>query len=104
MISPIRNEKGEITNFLAIKEDITEHELLKQEVEERNQELARTQTLTAMGRMATMIAHDLRNPLSSIKMTLQIWGKRAEESSGQRSQGNETNLIGSGAIHGKYPR
>ena len=78
LISPIRNEQDEITHFLAIKEDITEHVQLKQEVEERNQELARTQTLTAMGRMATMIAHDLRNPLSSIKMTLQIWGKRAE--------------------------
>jgi len=86
VISPIRNEQNEITHFLAIKEDITEHVLLKQEVEERNQELARTQTLTAMGRMATMIAHDLRNPLSSIKMTLQIWGKRAEESWGEEAR------------------
>jgi len=86
MISPIRNEQGEISHFLAIKEDITEHMLLKKEVEERNQELARTQTLTAMGRMATMIAHDLRNPLSSIKMTLQIWGKRAEESWGEEAK------------------
>ncbi|NOZ54603.1 MAG: PAS domain S-box protein [Gammaproteobacteria bacterium] len=86
VISPIRNEQGEITHFLAIKEDITEHQLLKKEVEERNQELARTQTLTAMGRMATMIAHDLRNPLSSIKMTLQIWGKRAEESWGEAAR------------------
>ncbi len=86
MISPIRNEQGEIAHFLAIKEDITEHIYLKKEVEERNQELARTQTLTAMGRMATMIAHDLRNPLSSIKMTLQIWGKRAEESWGEEAK------------------
>jgi len=86
MISPIRNEQGEIAHFLAIKEDITEHMRLKKEVEERNQELARTQTLTAMGRMATMIAHDLRNPLSSIKMTLQIWGKRAEESWGEEAR------------------
>jgi PAS domain S-box-containing protein len=86
LISPIRNDQGEITNFLAIKEDVTEHELLKKEVEERDQELARTQTLTAMGRMATMIAHDLRNPLSSIKMTLQIWGKRAEESWGEEAR------------------
>ncbi|NOX91296.1 MAG: PAS domain S-box protein [Gammaproteobacteria bacterium] len=86
MISPIRNEQGEIAHFLAIKEDITEHMRLKKEVEERNQELAHTQTLTAMGRMATMIAHDLRNPLSSIKMTLQIWGKRAEESWGEEAR------------------
>ncbi len=86
VISPIRNEQSEITHFLAIKEDITEHMRLKQEIEERNQEIARTQTLTAMGRMATMIAHDLRNPLSSIKMTLQIWGKRAEKSWGEEAK------------------
>ncbi len=85
LISPIRDEQGEITHFLAIKEDITEHVRLKEEVEERNQELAKTQTLTAMGRMATMIAHDLRNPLSSIKMTLQIWGKRAESDWGEEA-------------------
>jgi len=75
-ISAIRNPAGEITHFLAVKEDITERKRLESEVEERNRELARTETLTAMGRMASMIAHDLRNPLSSVKMTLQILGKQ----------------------------
>jgi len=76
-ISPIRNSKGCITHYLAIKEDITERLQLKEEVEARNRELARAQTSAAMGRMASMIVHDLRNPLSSVKMTLQILGKRA---------------------------
>ncbi|HIP52642.1 MAG TPA: PAS domain-containing sensor histidine kinase [Chromatiales bacterium] len=75
VISAIRNPGGEITNYLAVKEDITERKRLEQEVEARNREIARNQTLTAVGRMASMIAHDLRNPLSSVKMTLQILGK-----------------------------
>ncbi|HEB97076.1 MAG TPA: PAS domain S-box protein [Sedimenticola thiotaurini] len=75
-ISAIRNPRGEITHFLAVKEDITERKRLEQEVEERNRELARSQALAAMGRMASMIAHDLRNPLSSVKMTLQILGRK----------------------------
>ncbi|HHH38838.1 MAG TPA: PAS domain-containing sensor histidine kinase [Sedimenticola sp.] len=74
-ISAIRGPDGEITHYLAVKEDITERKRLEQEVEERNRELARSQALTAMGRMASMVAHDLRNPLSSVKMTLQILGK-----------------------------
>ncbi|MEN8177649.1 MAG: PAS domain S-box protein [Pseudomonadota bacterium] len=74
-ISAIRNPQGEITHFLAVKEDITEQKRLQDEVVARNLELARSQTLAAMGRMASMIAHDLRNPLSSVKMTLQILGK-----------------------------
>ncbi|QYZ65097.1 MAG: histidine kinase [Gammaproteobacteria bacterium (ex Lamellibrachia satsuma)] len=78
VISAIRDTNGEITNYLAVKEDITERKRLEQEVETRNRELASSQTLAAMGRMASMIAHDLRNPLSSIKMTLQILGKQPD--------------------------
>ena len=76
VISPIRNEAGAITHFLAIKEDVTEHRRLREEVEQRNRELARAQSLAAMGQMASMVAHDLRNPLSSVKMTLQILKRR----------------------------
>ncbi len=81
MISPIRDEQEEITHYLSIKEDVTEHRQLREEVEERNRELARAQSLAEMGRMASMIAHDLRNPLSSIKMTMQIFNKRPYDNS-----------------------
>ena len=85
-ISPIRNSKGCITHYLAIKEDITERLRLKEEVEVRDRELARAQTSAAMWRMASMVVHDLRNPLSSVKMTLQILGKRAEAQWGEEAQ------------------
>ncbi len=75
-ISPVRDPSGEITHFLAVKEDITERKRLEQEVEKHNRELAKTHALAVVGRMANMIAHDLRNPLSSVKMTLQILGKQ----------------------------
>lgn len=71
-ISALRNPEGEITNFLAVKEDITERKRLESE-------LAHNQTLAAMGRMASMVAHDLRNPLSSVKMALQILAKQARD-------------------------
>ena len=76
-ISGIRDSKGVITHYLAVKEDITERRRLEQEVEERNRVIAHNQALAATGQMASMIAHDLRNPLSSIKMGLQILGKRS---------------------------
>ena len=77
VISALRDADGEITHFLAVKEDITERKRLEREVDTRNQELARSQALADMGQMATMLAHDLRNPLSSVKMTVQILGKQA---------------------------
>lgn len=65
-ISALSDAQGRITHYLAVKEDITERKRLEQEVESRNRELARAQALAEVGRMATMIAHDLRNPLSSV--------------------------------------
>lgn len=76
-ISALRGEDGEITSFVAVKEDITERKRLEAKVAERNRQLARHQALSTMGRMAGMIAHDLRNPLSSIKMGLKILGRHA---------------------------
>lgn len=75
-ISALRDADGQITHYLAVKEDITERKRLEQEVESRNRELARAQALAEVGRMATMIAHDLRNPLSSVKIALQILSKQ----------------------------
>ncbi len=76
-ISAVKNEEGEITNFLAIKEDITEIRHLRDEVTWHQYELSETKELATVGRMANMIAHDLRNPLSSIKMGVQILHKQA---------------------------
>ncbi len=72
IISGLRSSTGEITHFVAVKEDINERKRLEKEVEQQNRELARSQSLAEMGRVASMIAHDLRNPLSSVKMGLQI--------------------------------
>ncbi len=52
--------------------DLTARIALENELLQRNEEIGRNQALNAVGRMANMIAHDLRNPLSSIKMGLQI--------------------------------
>lgn len=85
-ISGIRGPDGKVAHFLAVKEDISERKRLEAEVAAHNRELARTQALTAMGRMASMIAHDLRNPLSSVKMTLQILGKQQNTGYNEKSE------------------
>ena len=66
--------------------DITERRRLERQLEERNSEISRTQALAVVGRMANMVAHDLRNPLSSIKMGLQILGKKPALHSGAEEQ------------------
>lgn len=79
-ISPIRDARSAITHFLAEMEDITERKRLEQQVAERNREITKSQALAAMGQAASMIAHDLRNPLSTIKMGLQMLSKKLPQS------------------------
>lgn len=79
LISGLRGADGRITHYVAVKEDITERKRLEAEVEERNRELAHSQSLATVGRMASMIAHDLRNPLSSVKMGMQIMAKDSSD-------------------------
>ncbi len=76
-VSPIRDERDRLTHFLAEAEDITERRRLQEEVNARNRESAENRALAVMGQAATMIAHDLRNPLSTVKMSLGILGKHA---------------------------
>ncbi len=64
---PIR-ENGSITSVLEIVTDITE----RKRIEER---AIRTETLSATGEMAAVIAHEVRNSLTSLKLILQFLSK-----------------------------
>jgi len=62
---PIKNT----SRFIFVQRDITEFKNLEQKFYE-------SQKLAAVGQLSAGIAHEVRNPLSSIKMSLQILEKR----------------------------
>ena len=62
-ISPVRDTAGEITHFVAVKEDVTERRLTEAR-------LLRTQRLESIGSLASGIAHDLNNLLTPIVMSV----------------------------------
>lgn len=65
-ISPVRNATGNISHFLAVKEDVTERKQREELDRQHQAELAHMARLSIMGEMATGIAHELNQPLSAI--------------------------------------
>jgi signal transduction histidine kinase/CheY-like chemotaxis protein len=80
-ITPVKDGSGEITHFIAIKQDITEKKLLEEK-------FLRAQRLESIGALAGGVAHDLNNVLSPILMCAELLLDKAtdEESKGFMEQ------------------
>ncbi|MBN1542199.1 PAS domain-containing protein [candidate division KSB1 bacterium] len=63
-IGLVRDGKGGIDTAFAVIKDVTEEKLLQQDLKRRDQ-------LSAMGHLASGVAHEIRNPLNAISMIAQ---------------------------------
>ena len=76
----IQDEKGRMTGVVLLLQDVSEIKLLERE-------LQRHERLAALGKMAAGVAHELRNPLSSIKgLALLVQSKVSDESGSEAAQ------------------
>lgn len=64
-ITPVHDQTGAITHFVAVKQDITQQKLLEKQ-------LFQTQRLESIGLLASGIAHDLNNILAPISLSIEL--------------------------------
>ncbi len=67
-ITPVHSSQGDIINFIAIKEDITEQKMAAQAMAKANEVRAQAEKLSSLGTMAAGLSHEINQPLNSIKM------------------------------------
>jgi len=92
-ISPILNEYGQITHYIAIEEDITERKKMEIELKKRNKELNDTldrlksmqqqlihqEKMAGIGQLAAGVAHEINNPLGYVTSNFEILKKYLEK-------------------------
>ncbi len=70
-VAPFKDRLGQPKGVVVITDDVTERVRLARELEE-------SRRLAALGSFAAAVAHDIRTPLTSIQMNVQILRSRAE--------------------------
>ncbi len=75
--SPIQDSENQVTGFLFLFKDLTQIKELKKQVETNRR-------LAAIGKLAAGVAHEIRNPLSSIKGFATYFGKRYDKNSSDK--------------------
>ncbi len=65
-----------VTEFASLIASVTENLMMFRRVSEANQKLFETEKLASVGQLASGIAHEIRNPLASMKMNLQGLSRR----------------------------
>lgn len=66
VVSPITDEKGNITHYLYIQNDITEQKKIEKLQNELQLQLVQAQKMEALGQLTGGVAHDFNNILTSI--------------------------------------
>jgi two-component system sensor histidine kinase HydH len=75
--SPIRDSDNQVKGFLFLFRDLTQIRKLKKQVETNKR-------LAAIGKLAAGVAHEIRNPLSSIKGFATYFSKRYEDNAADK--------------------
>jgi two-component system sensor histidine kinase HydH len=75
-ITPIRKSESQLLGYLCIIRDLTVERQNEESLRHLREQLAHNEKIAALGRMAAQVAHEVRNPLSGLRLySLHLKGK-----------------------------
>lgn len=77
-IVPFLNDAGRPYQYVSIRYDITERKRSEEALKEQA-------SLAQLGKLAAVVAHEVRNPLAAIRGALQVIGRRMDDTSTERA-------------------
>jgi PAS domain S-box-containing protein len=83
-ISPLKNENGEITHFISIKEDITLRKRMDQEIIEARDKAERSDKLKEI--FLQNLSHEIRTPLNAIVGFLSLIGETCSQNNCEKNK------------------
>jgi len=83
--APIHNENDQIAGALGIGQDVTEQKRLETQI-------LQSERLATIGQMASKVAHEIRNPLSSISLNAEMLGDEIQAAGAAVSEDAEVLL------------
>ena len=96
-VIPILDKKGDIEEFIAIRYDVTQSIELAKEIQEKDRFLFQQSRLASMGEMIGNIAHQWRQPLNELGITLyqmkKIFSNNGKEDEFLESYNHSKNVI-----------
>lgn len=90
IISPVKDEDGTISHFLAVKEDITERIKAEEEIQKKNEELSKLNA--EKDKFFSIISHDLRNPFNGFLGLTHLLAKELPQLTTEEIQDYAINL------------
>jgi PAS domain S-box-containing protein len=79
LIAPVLDERGTVTHYIAVKEDITRQKQLEEERTRMAMELVQARKLEAVGQLAAGIAHEINTPTQFVSDNLHFLGDASRD-------------------------
>ncbi len=67
-LRPVRDAKGAVDGFLLILVDVTEEKESREKLNRAQKKMADMQRLAELGTLASMVAHEMRTPLATVRL------------------------------------